>query len=149
MTILWLDDKPMTIDYELQLIRETNPDIPINTFIKIDELLVYLETNQNIQDSIFILDVMLINEKEIHFRDTQVTIPEELMAGVTLYEECISKYFADIPTILYTSRGGNDTDVFSKIQDDVRFEESLFVIGKEELDTKFKKTLEKLGLNIW
>ncbi len=150
MTILWLDDKPITIDYELELIREVNQDIAIYTFTKIDELLEYLETNKNIQDTIFIIDVMLINEKDIDFKDTQVAIPEELMAGVILYEECLNRYFDDIPTILYTSRGGGDQDIFKEIQNDDRFkEDSLFVVGKEELDTKFKEVLKKLGLKTW
>ncbi len=149
MTILWLDDKPMTIDYEIELIREMNPNIVIKTFIKIDELLVYLETNEITKDTIFIIDVMLINETEIDFRDTQVAIPEELMAGVTLYEECLNIYFCKISTILYTSRGGGDQDIFQEIQDDERFEKTLFVVGKEELDTKFKETLKKLRLKTW
>ncbi len=149
MTVLWLDDKPMTIDYEIELIREMNPNIVIKTFIKIDELLVYLETNEITKDTIFIIDVMLINETEIDFRDTQVAIPEELMAGVILYEECLDRYFHRISTILYTSRGGGDQDIFQEIQDDERFEKTLFVVGKEELDTKFKETLKKLRLKTW
>lgn len=150
MTLLWLDDKLETISYEVELIREYNTEIDIHTFTKIDELLDYLETeNIDKKERLFIIDVMLINEDTIKFKDTNVAILEELMAGVTLYQECLDKYFPDINTILYTSRGGENQGIFQQIKDDERYDESLFLIGKEELDTEFKDILGTLGIKIW
>ncbi len=150
MTILWLDDKPTTIAYELDLIRGSNKNIDIHTFAKIDELLVLLESKDiDRQNTIFVIDVMLINEDNIYYNNNNVAIPEELMAGVTLYQECLNEHFDDIPTILYTSRGGGNQDIFQQIKDDKRYEKSLFVVGKEELNTKFKKILAQLSIQIW
>jgi len=150
MNIIWLDDKPETVSFEIEHLEKNNENINIKLFEKIDELLNYLENNKISQEeTIFIIDVMLINEKEIIFKDINITIPVELMAGVTLVEECLDKYFSNIPTVIYTSRGGEDAEVFNRLQNNKRYNKNLFIIGKEDFDTTFKIVMTKLGVKTW
>ncbi|MFK5975817.1 MAG: hypothetical protein QM493_04865 [Sulfurovum sp.] len=149
MQILWLDDNLDSIEYELELIRESNTSINIETFENINELLGYLDNDIDENETIFIIDIMLINEDSIVFKEVNANIPIDLMAGVILYEECLNRYFPLTPTILYTSRGGDDQDIFKRVRRDNRFDKTLFVIGKEELETNLKDTLKALGVKVW
>jgi len=151
MNIIWLDDKPETVSFEKELIEENNEDINIELFEKIDEFLEYIEINENSikNNTIFIIDVMLINENKITFKDININIPIELMAGVTLVEECLDKYYPQIPIVIYTSRGGEDAEVFGRLQGNERYNKNLFIVGKEDFDTTFKKVMKKLGVKTW
>ena len=150
MKILWLDDNPSTIEYEIENILEKNPNTQIEVFERIDEFLEFLEENEiDEKDTIFIIDIMLIDEDKIVFKDVDVTIPEDLMAGVHLYKECLKKYYPNVFTILYTSRGGEDEEVFDEFkEEDKRLNKTLFIIGKEEMETKFKEVLLKKGIKL-
>jgi len=152
MTILWLDDKPDSTHYERDLIKKNNSDIKILPFKLIGKLLAYLDDGNNSLDAnntIFIIDVMLVGEWQFTFDDKTIPIHEELMAGVEFYENFLEKKYPTIPTILYTSRGGGDGIIFKRFVENNKYNKTLFIIGKEEFETEFKSSIKNLGVKVW
>jgi hypothetical protein len=144
LKLLWLDDEPLTVSYEKNtLVPEhfDSCDFEILYFEKIAELMEYLYHHKVHTEDLFVIDIMLLFEKEMLLPDsTQVTIPDELMAGVTLYTEFLRHKYPQNPVILYTSRE-HDQRVFANIISDPRYGETLFLIDKWQKDTKFLETL--------
>jgi hypothetical protein len=149
--ILWLDDESLSISFERDILIPDEIDIidlKIITFETISELMEYISCNEINSNDIFIIDIMLIEEEEIVFEDREVIpIPNDLMAGATLYIEFLSDLFSDNYIILYTSRE-HSGNVFQHIINDEHYEETLFLIDKWKRDTEFISVLKKiLGVN--
>ena len=130
MTLLWLDDNPEMLSYEQKLISE---DINIINFQLIDELLEYLEENiLIIEDTLFVIDIVLINENLIFFKDVEF-LTEDFNAGIDLYTKVLDIYFPNIPVILYTSRP-TDSDYHNIIRVNDRFNKTLFLLNKDKFE---------------
>jgi hypothetical protein len=138
--LLWLDDEPLTVSYEKNTLVPEHFDtksFEILYFEKIAELMEYLYHHKLDAHDLFIIDIMLLFEKKMLLPDsTEVIIPDELMAGVTLYTEFLRHKYPQNPVILYTSRE-HDRRVFANIINDPRYGKTLFLIDKWQKDTKF------------
>jgi len=146
--LIWLDDESMSISYDRDVLI---PKIfgksvkKIEFFENINELMAYIYQNKKLinDNDIFIIDIMLTLEKHILLPDsTKISIPDNLMAGATLYTEYLKNTFPKNPTILYTSREHNE-ELFQNILNDTRYEDTLYLIDKWKKDTTFIQTLKK------
>jgi len=145
--ILWLDDESLSISFERDILIPDEIDMintKIVTFEKINELMEYISLNRVNDNDIFIIDIMLISEESIILANsTTIPIPNDLMAGATLYMEFLSDTFPNNPIILYTSRE-HSGNIFQYITNDERYEDTLFLIDKWKKDTEFISVLKKL-----
>lgn len=145
--IIWIDDVSESINYERNTLiprRINTINLEIHFYEQITELMEFLFENEIQDDDIFIVDIMLMNEKNILLADEKIIeIPDELMAGTILYSEYLKEKFPNNPVILYTSRE-HEGLLFKNITRDSRYEESLFLIDKWEKDTKFIDVLKQL-----
>ena len=145
--ILWLDDESLSISFERDILipdEIVDVELKIITFEKINELMEYTVSQEVGHRDIFIVDVMLIDEKEIVLRNSKtIPIPDDLMAGATLYIEFISEAYPNNPIILYTSRE-HSGNVFQHITNDKRYNDTLFLIDKWKKDTEFISVLKNL-----
>lgn len=145
--IIWIDDVSESINYERNTLipqRVDTTNLEIHFHEQITELMEFLFEHEIKDNDIFIVDIMLINEKYILLPDEKIIeIPDELMAGTILYSEYLKEKFPKNPVILYTSRE-HEGRLFNKITRDPRYEESLFLIDKWEKDTKFIDVLKQL-----
>ncbi len=142
--LLWLDDEPFSISYEKDiLIPEKFPNIEIVSFEKIDELLEYLYAQEVNKRDIFVIDIMLLFEDSFTTpQQKNITIENDLMAGVILYREYLKSSYINNPILLYTSRE-HDRGIFNNIFEDDRYDKSLFLIEKAQKDTLFLDILRK------
>jgi len=145
--ILWLDDDARSISHDRDILI---PDhfgvsaVNIFSFERIDELLEYLWANMLHDNDIFIIDIMLISEDEIFFPESKpIYIPDDLMAGATLYQEFLRKRYPNNPILLYTSRE-HDGNIFKAIEKDTRYGSSVFLVDKWKKDTIFIDVLKQL-----
>ena len=142
--MIWLDDEPLTVSYDKNVLIPDRFDTDSFTIVyleKIAELMEFLYHHTVTPDDLFIVDIMLLFEKEILTPDSRkIEIPDELMAGVTLYREFLRERYPQNPVILYTSRE-HDEKMFTHITSDPRFGKSLFLIDKWKKDTLFVDTL--------
>jgi len=145
--LLWLDDDARSISHERDILI---PDyfeiatIKIISFEKIDELLEYLWANTIHENDVFIIDIMLISEDEIMFPEEKtIFIPDDLMAGATLYQEFLRNKYPMNPIVLYTSRE-HDGDIFKTIKRDSRYGKNIYLIDKWKKDTEFIDILKKI-----
>jgi len=144
--ILWLDDESLSISFERDILIPDEIDVALKIvpFEKINELMEYIYCNKIDFNDIFIIDIMLISEEEIILEKAKsIPIPNDLMAGATLYIEFLSDTFPDNPIILYTSRE-HSGDVFQHITNDERYEDTLFLIDKWKKDTDLISVLRSL-----
>jgi hypothetical protein len=145
--IIWIDDVSESINYERNTLipqRINTKNLEIHFYEQITELMEFLFENKINDDDIFIVDIMLMDEKNILLPNEEIIeIPDELMAGTILYSEYLKEKYPNNPVILYTSRE-HEGIVFNNIKRDSRYEESLFLIDKWEKDTKFIDVLKKL-----
>jgi hypothetical protein len=145
--IIWIDDVSESINYERNTLipqRINTKNLEIHFYEQITELMEFLFENKINDDDIFIVDIMLMDEKNILLPNEEIIeIPDELMAGTILYSEYLKERYPNNPVILYTSRE-HEGRVFKNIKRDSRYEESLFLIDKWEKDTKFIEALNKL-----
>ncbi len=147
-TILWLDDESESVSYEQEIeIPDRFPkiDIEIKSYEKIDELLEYIMSTNDIDNNvIFIIDIMLILEKSFKKPDGgKVKIENDLMAGVVFYSEYLKDAYPLNPIILYTSREYEE-DIFNPITEDERYDKTLFLIEKAKKNRDFFSLLDKL-----
>ena len=145
--IIWVDDVIESINYERNTLipqRINTENLKIYFYETIFELIEFLIEEKIYDRDIFIIDVMLIDEEEILLPNgMSVEIPDELMAGVTLYTSYLKEHFPNNPVILYTSRE-HEGRIFHNITRDTRYEKSLFLIDKWEKDTKFIDVIKTL-----
>ncbi len=147
--LIWLDDDSISISYDRDVLipKNFNEDLyKVNFFEKITELMAFLyQHSKDIAPTdIFIIDIMLIDERKILLPDsTSISIPDKLMAGVTLYTEYLKETYPNNPTILYTSREHHE-EVFHNITNDPRYNDTLFLIDKWKKDSAFIDVLKKL-----
>jgi hypothetical protein len=144
--ILWLDDESLSISFERDILipDEIDKGLEIIRFEKIDELMEHIFVKEIKVDDIFIIDIMLISEEKIVLPNSKsIIIPNDLMAGITLYMEFLSDAFPNNPIILYTSRE-HSGDVFQHITSDKRYKDTLFLIDKWKRDTEFIAVLKNL-----
>jgi len=146
--LLWLDDDPMSISYDKDVLipeQFKECDFKIEFFEKISELMEFLYQNSKTINSndIFIIDIMLIDEEKIILPNSDtISIPDDLMAGATLYLGFLKNSYPDNPIILYTSRE-HQSEIFKNITSDPRFNNTLFLIDKWKKDTSFIETISK------
>ena len=144
--ILWLDDESLSISFERDILIPDEIDVTLKIipFEKINELMEHIVCNDIDINDIFIIDIMLISEDKIILPDEKfILIPNDLMAGATLYLEFLSKTFPDNPIVLYTSRE-HSGDIFKNIISDERYNDTLFLIDKWKKDTEFISVLKSL-----
>jgi len=144
--ILWLDDEPVSISYEKDVLIPDNFDdnlFEIKAFDMIDELLEYISKNKINKDDIFIIDIMLVGEERIITpKKDIIEIKNDLMAGATLYSDFFKENFPNNVFILYTSRE-NEEVIFQNIMHEPKFGKTLFMIEKSQKDTELLKILGK------
>ncbi len=146
--VVWLDDSPESISLEKDvLVPELLADeaYEIKFFETIRELMEYLyhHAEEVRKNGIFIIDIMLMENKMILLNGTEVNIPHRLTAGTIVYLDYLRDAFPDTPVVLYTSRE-HEEKTFQKITSDPRYGKTLFLVPKWKKDDDFVGVVARL-----